>query len=794
MQSRPAVQRRRASRAHTRVPTLIAVAVAAAVASPAGWAALIPPLAPETAQAQNATLFLELVVNQRPSGKVVPVENRAGHYYVMPDDLRAAGVPVDDAQRAQIAVDTMAQVHVDYDANAQRLLLAVPPEWLPGQDIGRAQGFERVKAQSSFGGVLNYDAYTSYPQQGSAYTSVWNEARLFGNFGVFTTNGVYQYNYGGGPSQRSGYTRYDTSWRYTDDERMITYEAGDFIDRSLSWSSPVRIGGVQVSRDFSVRPDVVTYPLPQYAGQAAVPTTVDLFVNGFKASSSQVNPGPFTLTNVPFVNGAGQATVVTTDALGRQVSTTVPFYVTSSLLKPGLSDYAFAAGALRRNYGLDSFDYGKPAGSASYRYGVSNFLTLEGHAEGAPGLAVGGVGGVVKLAELGVLNVSYSRSEADGKSGSQASVGYQYNSRNFGFGAQRIERSAGYNDLSGYDQAGFQLSRSSTQAYGSVSLARAGSVGAGYFDVEAADGSRTRILNLSYTKALWHNSTLSVSANRAIGAGAGWSGAVQLSMPFGGRDLVSTSLEHSSGSANTARVDYSRSTPTEGGFGWNLGYSGTNAGSNRNYEQGSLTWRGNKLMAQAGAYGSPGAYTGWADLSGSLVMMDRAVFAANKINDAFVVVSTDGQPDIPVRYENQLVGSTDSRGHLLVPWSTSYYGGKYEIDPLGLGVDMEAPEVEKRIAVKSRAGYLARFPVQRVLAASVVLQDAAGKNLPVGASVETGDGQTAYVGWDGLVYLEHLQPHNVLTIELPDGGHCATSFDLSSKPGDVPRIGPLVCR
>ena len=38
-----------------------------------------------------------------------------------------------------------------------------------------------------------------------------------------------------------------------------------------------------------------------------------------------------TLTNVPFINGAGEAVVVTTDALGRQVSTSVPFYVTSTL-------------------------------------------------------------------------------------------------------------------------------------------------------------------------------------------------------------------------------------------------------------------------------------------------------------------------------------------------------------------------------------------------------------------------------------------------------------------------------
>jgi outer membrane usher protein len=55
---------------------------------------------------------------------------------------------------------------------------------------------------------------------------------------------------------------------------------------------------------------------------------------------------------MPYINGAGDAVLVTTDALGRQVSTTLPFYVTSDVLKQGLSDGAVTLGSLRRNYGI----------------------------------------------------------------------------------------------------------------------------------------------------------------------------------------------------------------------------------------------------------------------------------------------------------------------------------------------------------------------------------------------------------------------------------------------------------
>lgn len=79
----------------------------------------------------------------------------------------------------------------------------------------------------------------------------------------------------------------------------------------------------------------MTWPLPAFSGEAAVPTSVDLFINGYRSGSTRLQPGPFTLTNLPYINGAGDAVLVTTDALGRQVSTTLPFYVSSDLLKQG---------------------------------------------------------------------------------------------------------------------------------------------------------------------------------------------------------------------------------------------------------------------------------------------------------------------------------------------------------------------------------------------------------------------------------------------------------------------------
>jgi outer membrane usher protein len=741
----------------------------------------------------DAQLFLELVVNQMDTGRVIAVEQRGGRLFVPATALRDTGMKLPENISAEVDLDSLQGLHSEYDTVGQRLLLDVPADWLPEQFVGNRQAYPRTPALSSFGALLNYDLYLNDTDDAGTYLAAWNEVRLFDTWGTLSNTGQYRRTLSGDAvsALNNGYLRYDTTWRYSDDERLLTYEAGDVVSGALPWTSSVRLGGVQLSRDFGVRPDLVTYPLPQFAGEAAVPTSVDLFINGYKSASAELQPGPYTLTNIPFINGAGEAVVVTTDALGRQVSTTVPFYVTSNLLQKGLSDFSVAAGSLRRDYGIRDFGYGPGLGSGSLRYGLSDNFTLETHAEASDSLTLGGLGGNLRLGNFGVLNTALSQSRFDGESGQQMSLGYQYSSQRYSFSYQRLQRRDQYADLSVVDSPYTTLSKRSEQATLSLSLGEWGSLGAGYFDVRAADDSRTRLLNLTWSKPLWRNTSFYLSANREIGD-SNWAVQAQLVIPFDLRGSLAISSERSKTGQTQQRVNYSRAVPTEGGVGFNLGYA---QGDAPDYRQADVTWRLQSVQLQAGVYGNSDAQTRWADASGSLVWMDRQVFAANRIDDAFVVVTTDGYADIPVRYENQLVGQTDSNGHLLVPWSSAYYRGKYEIDPLNLPANVRSQNVEQRIAVRRGSGYLLEFPLSRVIAASIVLVDAQQQNLPLGSGVlhEQSGAQTV-VGWDGLVYLENLQSNNSLRVTLADGKTCQVQFTMDLKQDQIPLIGPLVCR
>ena len=173
----------------------------------------------------------------------------------------------------------------------------------------------------------------------------------------------------------------------------MSYRAGDVIGGGFAWTRPIRIGGAQVQRNFGLRPDLVTLPLPAARGSAAVPSVADVYINNVKTYSQDVNSGPYLLSNLPAITGSGTARVILRDSSGHTTESVLPFYVSSSLLAPGMFDYSVEAGLPRLSYGTTGDRYvATPVASASARFGVFDWFTVLGHAEGGAGLMNGSLG------------------------------------------------------------------------------------------------------------------------------------------------------------------------------------------------------------------------------------------------------------------------------------------------------------------------------------------------------------------------------------------------------------------
>ncbi|MDP1315054.1 fimbrial biogenesis outer membrane usher protein, partial [Klebsiella pneumoniae] len=81
----------------------------------------------------DAQLFLELVVNQRDTGRVVAVSQRAGSLFLPTSVLQEIGMKLPGDLPVEVDLDKLPGLHSDYDTQAQRLVLTVPPAWLPEQ-------------------------------------------------------------------------------------------------------------------------------------------------------------------------------------------------------------------------------------------------------------------------------------------------------------------------------------------------------------------------------------------------------------------------------------------------------------------------------------------------------------------------------------------------------------------------------------------------------------------------------------------------------------------------------------
>ncbi len=256
----------------------VAAGLAAGLLGPAGDAvaqALPPTPLPGPAATPGVTLYLELVVNTQATGQIVPVLLRDGRYHVAADVLREWHVQTPAVGSGLVALESIAGLGVAYDSVAQRLALTLPPEWLPAQRLGADQPAGPPTPLEGSGLLLNYDLYASNPGRATAATALWTEQRWFGGGGVVSNTGVARHQSPTGNSaaltQGNGYLRYDTQWRHADLEAVRTYTVGDLVTGTQGGGTPVRLGGIQVARNFTIRPDLVPYPLPQFAGQAAVP-------------------------------------------------------------------------------------------------------------------------------------------------------------------------------------------------------------------------------------------------------------------------------------------------------------------------------------------------------------------------------------------------------------------------------------------------------------------------------------------------------------------------------------------
>jgi outer membrane usher protein len=733
-------------------------------------------------------LYLEVVINGNETHKLAAFTRVDGKLRAGADTLRQLGFRLPEASVASIELDGLPGVGYHYDESRQRLEITAGERAIDlERNVLNAPPSPVPQPSASAGLLLNYDLYGTRDDASNTGLSTYTELRAFGGFGVVSNTWLSRLADSPGSDTSSDSARLDTTWTRAFVDSATVLRVGDAISGSLTWSRATRYGGIQLQRDFALQPDLITFPIPQFLGQAAVPSTVELYVNGLRRYSGDTPAGPFQLGTVPIVNGAGTAQVVLTDALGRQTTYDFPFYTSSQLLKQGLDDYSIDFGFVRRNYGVSSFDYGSdPAASGVYRRGMTDWFTAEAHAETIDGLANGGAGGVMQIGENGVLTGSAAYSSWHGRDGQQAELGYSWRNTWLNLGFDSLRTFGDYRDVA--SSYGPPPAKRTDRALVGITYAPVGSFGANYIELTYPGQPRSRYASAFYFRSFGSRYSLSFNLNQNLEDHRDRTAFVGLSVSFG-QETASLSAQHDS-RGNFAAVDVSRPISPDGGYGWHVR---AQEGQGLDGGQAEFGYRGDRAQTLVGAETLDGNTLGYAELTGALVFMDSHLFTARRIDDAFALVAT-GVPDVPVTLENRVVGNTDSNGDLLITPLNAYQKNRVAIDPMLLPPDAHIERVDDEIVPADRAGVLVSFRVEPVQAASVLLHGADGEAIALGSAVElNGDASAgALTGYDGAVYLEKLKPHNTLVVHAP-AGDCRVRFDYRYEAGQVPSIGPLVC-
>ncbi len=784
--------------------------------APRAARAELAPIDPrQTSTTLVQSLRLEVFVNGAPTHLVEPfILTPEGHILARPSDLEDIGIKVpgfpDPLQPIDLA--GLPDVRFIYNDRGQRLdvQLGDASRRTHVYDAHPA-GLRAAAPETDWGALLNYTLFGTSMQQLGAFprftgANATLDARAFSPYGAFSQTGIV----GDTVLSRDDGLRLDSTYAYSNPDLTLTGRAGDTISGGLAWTRPIRTGGFQLQRDFGLRSDLVTRPLPNVTGSAAVPSTVDVFVNSVKTYSQDVAPGPYSITNLPVVSGSGTAHVVVTDTTGRTTDTAVPFFTSPTLLAPGLSDFSLDAGFARRNYGLLSNDYDKrPLGSAIGRYGVTDWLTLEGHGEGGSGLSNVGAGAVARAGLLGTFSLAASGSHVGVATGAQVYAAYDLAFAGFNINASTQRTLKSYSDLAAVTAtASVVPSLAAAFAVGTYSLdprpSRAldritigvplqfdtASLSASFINLVEANGVKSRIVTASLTRPLpldasfFATGFIDLSQRNSAGVFAG------ISIPLGPR--IRAAVGGSLGeSGRYAQVDVGQALqPSEGSVSWRVrDLEGTNAiriadaGYRSPYGTAQI-----EVSQQGKAVGTQGEFDGSVG-----VIRNGGVFAGNHVADGFAVVDT-GVGGVPVYRDNRLVGETNAWGKMVVSDLQSYQGNQIGIDPLALPANVEARSTHQIVTPANHGGVGLDFGVDsHVDAALVRLQDASGNPLKAGTKGHRdGGGEVFVVGYDGQAYIKHLRTENTVRLDLGDKD-CTASFPYQPVPGKRVAIGPIPC-
>jgi outer membrane usher protein FimD/PapC len=783
-----------------RAASLLLALTAAAAASTGGAAraqnadpfALPADLTAKAAENAAGPVLAEIEVDGQVKARLVNVEGQANDFTIDATDARAAGLPVAEDLAGSVLVSSLPVYRWSFDRLRQRLIIQL----LRNNDGANFRDLSRVtrvdtKTRSLTALRIDYDLTSSLGPGTRTVGGLIDAALVRGNFAAASS-----FHLSAAQAQAiPNVIRLDSTLQLGLPRQNVVVTVGDFVSAGTLTQRAVRLGGIQVASNFDLRPDLVTMPLPGFSGNVAVPTSIDILTADQRYRVGDLEPGKFTLQNVPVSTGRGEISAVTTDALGREVVQTTRFYTSRDLLAPGLTGYAVNFGFVRRRYGISNDDYGEAVASAYIRRGLSPFLTVEGSAEGTAGLLNFGARSDFTLGNIALLSVEGRLShDVTAGSGHLTRFAVESLSPKFGIRAGFIKPSQNYRDVA----SRLGDAPPPAQLFADIAYTLKGNtqLQIAYVSQQDRENERLRLsarrvdtLSGSFRTAFAKKFDLFAAGGlrRTDGQNALFA-SVGLSLQLGGgkhvggyvsRDDTRTSLGGTFAQDDTrpGQLGYSVSTVAS-------------AGSQR--VTGRAVYRARAMAIEAQAEEVDGRFAGRINARGTLLVAGGAVYARSQSGSSFALVRTGEVANVAIKLENQPAGRTNAKGRLLVDNLAPLTPLHVDVDSEKLPGEALVRKAQHIIAVPRRAVALVEMDVVPFRPVLRRIVDGAGNPLEAGSMVVAApSGDRSMVGYDGIAEINALGDDRRLDIGLSGHG-CVV--DLPNANELENGTAPLVCR
>ncbi len=758
---------------------------------------------------KDIELLLETYVNNKKIPNIIYVIQRGGDLYISRKDLISWRLNLKSfSKKASIfgqefySLNTIQEIIYKIDMLKLRIDITVPSYFFEETIInGMLSSENKIATQVHNGAFLNYDMTAIYnTQKYQTYNEQnFNSYNILGvpEFGLFTSQGVGCTSFlASKNSKTSNILRLDSNWIYDIPEKMQRWVMGDTVTRTSDWGGAARIGGIQWSTNFLMQPNFVTFPLPDFKGITELPSTVDIFVNNALVLNKNIEGGPLRINNIPIVNGQGTATIVTRDLLGRETFIYLPYNTDIQLLKPGLIDFSFEMGALRKHYGLRNNKYKGFAITGTYNRGITNDWTLGSHTEIQDTQKNLGITTSNAIGNIGILSTSTAISikDIDKKTGKLMKIKFQRTADPYSFGVSTTHATKNFRQI-GLGKNEY-MPFAQYQVFGGYNNQIYGSLSTTFTYQKRRSEQNVGLITTSYQKNIFNGLFFNIGMTRVLRPRKDTTIFLSITMDLKNIGNLSTYSSYNS-KRKQQTVQLNKNLPLNEGYGYQAIVSNIkNQTKTDQIVDGTFYYQNTagQYFARAATFPELNLYQG--GVSGSIVFLNSKLYPSQKTFDSFALVQIPDFSNVRIYRDNQEVGTTNSEGDLLVSNLRSYNKHLFKAELKDLPLSAAIEQAEEPTIPPYKSGVIVKLAIKKSSALFFKIKTEDGEYVPAGAVIQIAPGEKVYlVGFDGEVYIEPIPNQNILKGKVKwSEQECYFNKKFSVNNESILRINDIVCK